>query len=180
MKRKTGSSGAAAHVRATCAAPAEAPQSAAKAQKTGKAVKGKAAKGNAVGEATAAQPQKELREATAFINDIFGGSKAQKRAKVAAAAVTADEPAVRALLRAAASPTSRPSYSHPVTLPQEVKPPAAKRSKGASSASDLFGREAEARAKTEEGYNVYSEEELGLNKQGGDSALCPFDCTCCY
>ncbi|PVF96477.1 DUF1764-domain-containing protein [Serendipita vermifera] len=36
------------------------------------------------------------------------------------------------------------------------------------------------RKRTEEGYLVYTEEELGLNKEGGDTSLCPFDCECCY
>jgi hypothetical protein len=33
---------------------------------------------------------------------------------------------------------------------------------------------------TEEGYPVYTEEELGLNKAGGDTPDCPFDCNCCF
>ncbi|KRX02909.1 hypothetical protein PPERSA_13163 [Pseudocohnilembus persalinus] len=35
------------------------------------------------------------------------------------------------------------------------------------------------RRKTEEGYNVYTEEELKLG-QGGGTKDCPFDCWCCY
>ena len=34
--------------------------------------------------------------------------------------------------------------------------------------------------RTEEGFAIYGEEELGLTKQGGDTAQCPFDCECCY
>lgn len=35
--------------------------------------------------------------------------------------------------------------------------------------------------RTEEGYAVYSEAELGLGKQGGgDTDKCPFDCDCCF
>jgi hypothetical protein len=38
-----------------------------------------------------------------------------------------------------------------------------------------------ARKRTEEGYAVYSEEELGLGKKGGgDTPQCPFDCDCCF
>ena len=49
------------------------------------------------------------------------------------------------------------------------------------SKDDLFGEEAiKRRKKTEEGFNIYSEEELGLNKKGGDTDLCPFDCDCCF
>ncbi|EKM83760.1 hypothetical protein AGABI1DRAFT_124089 [Agaricus bisporus var. burnettii JB137-S8] len=35
------------------------------------------------------------------------------------------------------------------------------------------------RRKTEEGWNVYKADELGLNDEGGDTSLCPFDCECC-
>lgn len=34
--------------------------------------------------------------------------------------------------------------------------------------------------RTEEGYAIYNEEELGFNKKGGDTDLCPFDCDCCF
>jgi hypothetical protein len=34
--------------------------------------------------------------------------------------------------------------------------------------------------KTIDGLKVYTEEELGLNNGGGDTELCPFDCTCCF
>jgi hypothetical protein len=45
---------------------------------------------------------------------------------------------------------------------------------------DIFGVEAaEVRKRTEEGYAIYHEDELKMNK-GGDTDLCPFDCTCCY
>ncbi|XP_057422075.1 uncharacterized protein C6G9.01c-like [Lotus japonicus] len=37
------------------------------------------------------------------------------------------------------------------------------------------------RKKTEDGLSLYSEEELGLNKQdAGGTPLCPFDCSCCF
>jgi len=36
------------------------------------------------------------------------------------------------------------------------------------------------RRKTEEGWLVYKEHELGLNSEGGDTPLCPFDCNCCF
>ncbi|KAI6153439.1 DUF1764-domain-containing protein [Pisolithus tinctorius] len=35
------------------------------------------------------------------------------------------------------------------------------------------------RQKTEEGYNIYKEDELGIGNEGGDTPLCPFDCNCC-
>ncbi|KAI3622193.1 hypothetical protein WG66_015466 [Moniliophthora roreri] len=36
------------------------------------------------------------------------------------------------------------------------------------------------RRKTEEGWSIYKEDELGINDQGGDTPLCPFDCQCCF
>ncbi|KIK91615.1 hypothetical protein PAXRUDRAFT_830679 [Paxillus rubicundulus Ve08.2h10] len=36
------------------------------------------------------------------------------------------------------------------------------------------------RRKTEEGYHIYDEDELGISARGGDTPLCPFDCKCCF
>ncbi|CAE6436718.1 unnamed protein product [Rhizoctonia solani] len=36
------------------------------------------------------------------------------------------------------------------------------------------------RRKTEEGFFIYKEDELGINDEGGDTPLCPFDCDCCF
>ena len=46
--------------------------------------------------------------------------------------------------------------------------------------NDLFGLQEAGRKQTEEGWNIYSEEELMMNKKGGNTDLCPFDCECCY
>ncbi|KZV92844.1 DUF1764-domain-containing protein [Exidia glandulosa HHB12029] len=35
------------------------------------------------------------------------------------------------------------------------------------------------RKRTEEGWAVYKEDELGIQDEGGDTPLCPFDCDCC-
>lgn len=57
----------------------------------------------------------------------------------------------------------------------------AKKPKVEGSKDDIFGEQAgKPRKRTEEGYTVYGEDELGLNKKGGDTPLCPFDCDCCY
>ncbi len=49
------------------------------------------------------------------------------------------------------------------------------------SKDDIFGNEAEnERKKTEEGYAIYTEAELGFGRKGGDTDLCPFDCDCCF
>ncbi|KAK7064390.1 DUF1764-domain-containing protein [Favolaschia claudopus] len=36
------------------------------------------------------------------------------------------------------------------------------------------------RRKTEEGWSIYKEDELGISHDGGDTPLCPFDCDCCF
>ncbi|KAJ7900136.1 hypothetical protein B0H14DRAFT_2672445 [Mycena olivaceomarginata] len=36
------------------------------------------------------------------------------------------------------------------------------------------------RQKTEEGWSIYKEDELGISNEGGDTPLCPFDCDCCF
>jgi hypothetical protein len=49
------------------------------------------------------------------------------------------------------------------------------------SKDDLFGEEAQqARKRTDEGFRIFSEDELGLNKKGGFTDMCPFDCECCF
>ena len=67
-------------------------------------------------------------------------------------------------------------------VPKETKTQAqAPPSKG--SADDLFGNAValvKNRKVTEEGWPVYSVEELGLSTTGGDTADCPFDCNCCF
>lgn len=46
---------------------------------------------------------------------------------------------------------------------------------------DIFGSNTTTgRKKTEEGFSIYTEEELGFGKAGGGSELCPFDCDCCF
>ncbi|WFD25460.1 hypothetical protein MNAN1_000420 [Malassezia nana] len=42
--------------------------------------------------------------------------------------------------------------------------------------ADSRGRD---RKRTEEGFRIFTEEELRLN-EGGGTPLCPFDCNCCF
>lgn len=65
----------------------------------------------------------------------------------------------------------KPAVSHP------PPPPRVQGSK-----DDLFGTEdGKSRKRTEEGYVIYTEDELGFNKKNaGGTPLCPFDCDCCY
>jgi len=36
------------------------------------------------------------------------------------------------------------------------------------------------RRKTEEGFSIFKEAELGINPEAGGTPLCPFDCDCCF
>ncbi|GHJ83861.1 hypothetical protein NliqN6_0263 [Naganishia liquefaciens] len=36
------------------------------------------------------------------------------------------------------------------------------------------------RRKTEEGFFIFKEAELGIRPESGDTPLCPFDCDCCF
>jgi len=36
------------------------------------------------------------------------------------------------------------------------------------------------RRKTEEGFAIFKEAELGINPEAGGTPLCPFDCDCCF
>ncbi|KAL5558757.1 hypothetical protein UlMin_034968 [Ulmus minor] len=51
-----------------------------------------------------------------------------------------------------------------------------------SSDDDGFGEpSSRPKKKTGDGFVIYSEEELGINKaDAGGTPLCPFDCSCCF
>ncbi|EKM60950.1 uncharacterized protein PHACADRAFT_24178 [Phanerochaete carnosa HHB-10118-sp] len=36
------------------------------------------------------------------------------------------------------------------------------------------------RRKTEDGFLIFKEDELGINAESGGTPLCPFDCQCCF
>ncbi|KAF4723911.1 hypothetical protein FOZ63_008614, partial [Perkinsus olseni] len=64
--------------------------------------------------------------------------------------------------------------------PNEQQPAAPSRPQG--SADDPLGlgnRAGGDRKRTEEGYKIYTEEELKIG-QGGNTPDCPFDCWCCF
>uniref|UniRef100_A0A7S0UUJ0 DUF1764 domain-containing protein n=1 Tax=Polytomella parva TaxID=51329 RepID=A0A7S0UUJ0_9CHLO len=64
---------------------------------------------------------------------------------------------------------------------EEKDKPSSKKAKIEGNKDDIFGEEAKkGRKKTEEGYNIYTEDELGLGRAGGNTELCPFDCNCCF
>ncbi|TFK76958.1 DUF1764-domain-containing protein [Pluteus cervinus] len=71
--------------------------------------------------------------------------------------------------------TESPRHSK-TTKPQKPKKPS--KSEGDDRFADSRGTGP--RKKTEEGWAVYKEDELGISNEGGDTPLCPFDCECCY
>ncbi|WFC98212.1 hypothetical protein MYAM1_000937 [Malassezia yamatoensis] len=56
------------------------------------------------------------------------------------------------------------------------KPAPVKLDEGDAAFANSRGKD---RTKTEEGYRIFTEDELKLN-QGGGTPLCPFDCDCCF
>ncbi|KAF7320253.1 hypothetical protein MKEN_00809900 [Mycena kentingensis (nom. inval.)] len=84
--------------------------------------------------------------------------------------------------RAAAVHESLPS--HKKRKLDTKKQPEAKKPKQRPQKEDLDrfkdSRGTGPRRKTEEGFSIYKEDELGINDEGGDTPLCPFDCDCCF
>jgi hypothetical protein len=64
---------------------------------------------------------------------------------------------------------------------QEIEKP--KQSKLKGNVNDPFALSARSTQedvdRTEEGWRIYTPEELNIGK-GGDTDLCPFDCSCCF
>ncbi|KAI3424705.1 hypothetical protein D9Q98_008094 [Chlorella vulgaris] len=132
------------------------------------------------GTGTAASPEKRKQAAAPAtsaaavpssggeIDDLFGKLKGKGKAAAAAAEATKTAAAAAA---AGATPAVDAKLAAKQARPKRVE----------GSKDDIFGTEqAEARKRTEEGYAIYSEGELGLGKAGGNTDKCPFDCECCY
>jgi hypothetical protein len=126
-------------------------------------------------------------KAASEIDDIFGQaaakSKQQKEQKPAAASKEAEP------CKVGFSPICLPALSMLVWVIQTpVKTLCScisalqKPSKVEGSKDDIFGEQVgKGRKKTEEGFNIYTEDELGLNRpNAGMTDLCPFDCDCCF
>ncbi|KAI0274815.1 hypothetical protein BC834DRAFT_14927 [Gloeopeniophorella convolvens] len=69
--------------------------------------------------------------------------------------------------------------------PHDRLPPPAKKRKAPKSSDtgldqDNFGdsRGTGPRRKTEEGFSIFKEDELGISAEAGGTPLCPFDCNC--
>ena len=70
------------------------------------------------------------------------------------------------------------------TIKTEIPKTAKRKEAPKGSAADPLGngqsRNSSSRKFTEEGWPIYSEEELKIGNSAGDTALCPFDCDCCF
>jgi len=83
-----------------------------------------------------------------------------------------------------------PSYLVPkkrkkAAVPEIVKVAAPKKSKAKQGKLEDEARFRDSRGtgprrKTEDGFLIYKEDELGIGNEGGDTPLCPFDCDCCF
>ncbi|KAI8476062.1 MAG: hypothetical protein J3K34DRAFT_516967 [Monoraphidium minutum] len=115
------------------------------------------------------------------IDDIFSSKPAKK-----AAAAAADEEGGSGggAAQAPAAADGGEDTAALSELAEQVKAARekAKRPKVEGSKDDIFGvAGGKSRKRTEEGFAIYSEEELGFSKRNaGETDLCPFDCDCCY
>ncbi|CAO1621251.1 unnamed protein product [Jaminaea pallidilutea] len=83
----------------------------------------------------------------------------------------------------ASGPGKRTKKSRDEAPPTMGRPTPAKGKKAVGGDADLAGfmdSRGSKRGRTEEGYAIYSAEELKISKGAGDTPLCPFDCTCCF
>jgi hypothetical protein len=111
--------------------------------------------------------QKEKVKAKSEIDDIFGQ---KKRKKVEGE----DEQAAAKKKDKETSEVVKLNSKGELVKPK--KPQVAKSAKSAPAAAAPTSRR-----KTEDGFTVYSAEELGFNKKNaGGTKLCPFDCDCCF
>lgn len=112
--------------------------------------------------------------AKAEIDDIF--SSAKRKAAPDASCTKPDEQQAGGKVRAEGGDGKASKAGQPPAAA------ASKKAKVEGSKDDIFGEQGKSgRKKTEEGFVIYTEDELGLGKKGGgDTPLCPFDCDCCY
>lgn len=93
------------------------------------------------------------------IEDIFGKLKTNKEARMAAEKQSEEE---KASLQMLLDRAAKRSANNSVAIRQSnVKKDPNRRY-------------------TEDGFPIYTTEELGLSTKGGDTPLCPFDCECCF
>lgn len=105
------------------------------------------------------------------IDDLFGALKGKKASAASKTAATTAAAAAEGGPGGPAGPSKDGKGKDKKGAPPRV----------AGSKDDIFGTEAaEGRKRTEEGFAIYKEDELGFGKSGGNTDQCPFDCECCF
>ncbi|THH02916.1 hypothetical protein EW026_g63 [Hermanssonia centrifuga] len=109
--------------------------------------------------------------------------KKQKKRKRAAQVQADQQPPSRTAPETVIDPSLRLS----VPTKQRAKPeaddqPEKKRRKSQTEDEERFkdSKGTGPRRKTEEGFSIYKEDELGIRDHAGETPLCPFDCQCCF
>jgi hypothetical protein len=118
-------------------------------------------------------------KAASEIDDIFGQAAAKSKQQKEHKPVASKEAEPSKVSPPCAVPALMSAHQNPTLLGAL---PLQKAPKVEGSKDDIFGEHVgKGRKKTEEGFNIYTEEELGLNKpNAGMTDLCPFDCDCCF
>ncbi|EPS63151.1 hypothetical protein M569_11638, partial [Genlisea aurea] len=102
-------------------------------------------------------PKKKKKKMGSEIDEIFSRKKSKSHPNIA-----------------------KPNISGTATKRHEIKRIPPPRSKG-KAMDDHSESSSRSRKKTGDGLSIYTEEELGLGKDdAGGTALCPFDCDCCF
>jgi Mg-chelatase subunit ChlI len=121
-----------------------------------------------------------------IIDHIFAGSpplKKQKKRKTIISQSKPVEPKSPAP-EVVHDPSSQPRSSkrHSSHATKRTAPSSKKRKLVDKHDEDSFNdsRGTGPRRKTEEGFSIYKEAELGINVEAGGTPLCPFDCKCCF
>ncbi|KAH9835665.1 uncharacterized protein C8Q71DRAFT_762972 [Rhodofomes roseus] len=136
-----------------------------------------------VASSSAAEPPKKSKK-----------NKKEKTAKRKRDDIDDSQPAKRRVPETVLDPSVNPTPAANVAVPTSVKAaklaklaaaPVATKKKRSKPDKDEETRFKDSRGngprqKTEEGYTIYKEDELGMSNSGGDTPLCPFDCDCCF
>ncbi|KIM85372.1 hypothetical protein PILCRDRAFT_817378 [Piloderma croceum F 1598] len=135
------------------------------------------------------------------IDDIFASKGKAKAIQPVASSSTASkrkkkkDKGKKRGLEAANEPMTKKRPAPETVVDPSTQIPSAKRAKVAITTSKKPGKQDSSkddedrfkdsrgsgpRRKTEEGFSIFKEDELGIGGEGGDTPLCPFDCQCCF
>lgn len=114
-----------------------------------------------------------LKKPGSEIDEIFAGKKQKKKPN----SVIDDIFAGKKRKRPSKEKAEKPNYNNEISRPKKMKK---KKDKGFNDGG-FDDSSSRPKRKTNDGFTIYTEEELGLNKvDAGGTALCPFDCSCCF